>query len=85
MSDPVHAELIQGVEINITPSETNTEVPITIFEVETIDKRSSQPGSWCETFGSEEKLQSFLRGLEAGAMMIGKTYIFRPPIPRCNI
>jgi len=84
MAQPVQAELIAGVEITITPRKVGGEVKITIFEVEIVDKRTPPGASWCHTCPSEEHLQHFLRGLEAGAAMIGKTHIFRPPIPRSD-
>ena|GEM_PF-3618508 len=85
MSEPIQAELIKEVEITITPRKVGKEVKVIIYEVEIINKRTSPGGSWCHTCASEEYLEQYLRGLETGAMMIGGTHIFRPPIPKSDL
>lgn len=80
MPEPQTTKLTEGVEITIAPKRVGKQLTVTIYEVEIIDKR--EPGSWHDTLGSDELLQAYISGLVAGAEMIGRTPIAKPPIPR---
>lgn len=77
MSKATKGELVPGVKITITPVETKTDPPITVFSVVIEDKE----GVWSDTFGSQELLRAYLRGIEAGGAMIGNKHVVRPEIP----
>ncbi len=61
-------------KIEIEFLEVPTDPPVKIYHVEIHD----DTGSWNETFGSLELLNAFLRGLSAGASMVGKKIINLP-------
>ena len=85
MSQETKGELVPGVAITITPQEAGDDPPITIFHVAIEDNRGETKGVWCDTFGSKELLRAYLRGLEAGAVMIGGKHVTRPEVPFSNL
>jgi hypothetical protein len=84
VAEPITQDLIKGVKITITPIKTKTEEPITVFEVEIIDSRSSPGGSWHETFGTSHDLCLFLKGLRIGGIMIGGFQVSFLAVPSGN-
>ena len=74
-------ELIAGVYLEIIPIEVATDPPVTVFSVVIEDTRPETQGVWNDAFTSRELLEAYLRGLEAGAMMIGRSFIVCPVVP----
>ena len=67
----------EPVEINIKKIMAGEDPAVPIFHVEVIGPH----GLWRESWGSEEHLRIFLRGIEAAGGILG-TFIFPPYIPR---
>jgi len=81
VSKATKGELIDGVEVTITPNEVGEDPSIVIFHVSIEDTREGDQGIWTDTFGSKDLLNAYLRGIEAGAVMIGRKRVLRPEIP----
>ncbi len=67
---------LKAPAVVITRHQVALDPPIDVFNVEL----KSEDSVWSETWGSEDQLRAFLRGIKAGCGMIGVVF-YDPEIP----
>lgn len=65
-------------EIKIKARMTRDDPPLAVYTVIIEDEK----GEWPETYGSEELLRAYLKGVVAAARMYGGVFVTLPEIPR---
>jgi hypothetical protein len=76
MAEEATAGALKTIRAKVQRMQVEMDPPLDIFNIELM----TSDGVWTESFGSEEALRTFLRGVEAGCALGGRLEI--PEIPR---